>query len=185
MPLKKIRYKNLDLLIKKNLSTLEDSDTEELIKNLQAAKARGWLLKSELKEVCYWKSPRAIRHIESNSRQKIKYHTSIAFSTRSEQEKIERLTSLNGVSIPMASSILMLTNPQRYGVIDIRVWQLLFVMGTMRTNPRGVNFNFKEWYRLLVILRYFSKKHRVSVRDIERTIFLVHQKYQDGLLYQK
>ena len=184
MPIKDLRYKNLDSLIKKNLSKEEDLETKELIKKLCPAKIRGWLSKSELTDICYWKSPRAIRHIKANTPTKIKQQTTVAFSTRSEQEKIAKLTSLKGVSIPMASAILMLTNPKRYGVIDIRVWEVLYEIGTMTTNPKGINFNFKEWYRLLVTLRYFSNKYKVSVRDVERTIFLVHRKYQDGVLYQ-
>lgn len=48
----------------------------------------------------------------------------------------------------MASSILMLTNPNRYGVIDIRVWQLLFKMGSVTRNPEGIGFDFKQKYDL-------------------------------------
>lgn len=155
-----------------------------MFKSLRLAKARGWLLKSELIAICKWKSARAIRHIESNSPQKIKKHTQAAFSSKSEMIKIEQLTELKGVSIPMASAILTLTNPMRYDIIDIRVWELLYSIGTMKTNPNGINFNFKEWYRLIVILRYHANKLDVSVRDIERTIFKVHKQYQSGRLYK-
>ena len=91
--------------------------------------------------------------------------------TRSEKRKLELLINLNGVSIPMASAILMLTNPQRYGVIDIRVWQLLNKMKSVARNPDGIGFNFNNWYQYLMILRYFSKIYEVNVRDIERTLF--------------
>jgi hypothetical protein len=96
---------------------------------------------------------------------------------------MELLTSLYGVSIPMASSILMLTKPQRYGVIDIRVWQLLYEMGSVRTNANGVGFNFKNWRQYLTILRYYANKYKVGARDIERTLFRVHVLYQKGILY--
>ena len=94
------------------------------------------------------------------------------------------LTRLNGVSVPMASAILMLTNPRRYGVIDIRVWQLLYNMGTVTTNPDGVSFNFKQWSRFLKVIRYFAGKYNVGARDIERTLFNVHSRYQKGTLYK-
>jgi len=84
----------------------------------------------------------------------------------------------------MASAILMLTNPKKYGVIDIRVWQLLYAIGTVKTNPKGLNFSFQEWYRYLKIIQYFAKKYKVKARDIERTLFQVHKLYQDGLLYE-
>ena len=185
MPLKKIPYKTLGELLRKNLSLNEEAEDEQLFKSLRLAKARGWLLKSELITICKWKSARAIRHIESNSPYKIKKHTQAAFSSKSEMIKIEELNKLKGVSIPMGSAILTLTNPKRYGVIDIRVWELLYKIGTMQTNPNGINFNFREWYRLIVILRYHATKMDVTVRDVERTIFQVHKKYQSGRLYKK
>ena len=171
-------------LLEDNLSTEEDEPTSDIIKKLRPAKKRGWLTKDEMIAICRWKSPRAIRHIEFNSEKLIKKHTGLAFSTRSEELKITELIVLKGVSIPMASSILMLTNPKRYGVIDIRVWEIMFEIGTVNTNPKGINFTFKEWYRYLMIIRYFASKFNVTVRDIERTLFLVHQENQDGQLYR-
>ena len=118
----------------------------------------GFLTKSQLEKICKWKAPRAINLIKKNSDIEIKQKTKNVFATKSESKKIELLTSLRGVSIPMASSILMLTNPKRYGVIDKRVWELLFNIGVMKNNPKGINFDFKQWYRYLIISRYFSKK---------------------------
>ena len=80
----------------------------------------------------------------------------------------------------MASAMLMLLNPRRYGVIDIRVWQLLHALGAVTKKPRGTGFNFKNWYQFLRMIRYFAKRHGVNARDIERTLFLAHQRYQKG-----
>ncbi len=84
----------------------------------------------------------------------------------------------------MASAILMLTNPKYYGVIDIRVWEILFAMGKVKTNPKGVSFKIKEWYEYLMIIRSWANKLNVSARDIERTLFEAHQKHQKGILYK-
>jgi hypothetical protein len=184
MPIKRLPYNSLEPLIAKNLSIEEWSDTQNLIKKLRPAKKRGWLTKEELIEICHWKSARAIKYICSNHVANIKKQTGIALTTKSEQLKILALRELKGVSLPMASAILMLTNPRRYGVIDIRVWEVMFNIGTMSANPRGANFTFNQWYRYLMILRYFANKYKVSARDIERTLFLVHKKYQKGNLYK-
>ena len=183
MPLQKIPYKRLEVLIRKNLDIQEHEKTKQLIAELQTAKNRRCLSKPELVKISKWKSPRAIQLINSNSELSIKKLTKEAFATRSEKRKIELLTKLKGVSLPMASSILMLLNPKRYGVIDIRVWELLYEMGTMTTNSKGVNFKFNEWYSYLVIIRHFANKFKVSARDIERTLFNVHLEYQEGNLY--
>ncbi len=172
-------------LIGFHLSTTEDPATQKIINQLSSAMERGYLTKPQLVKVCRWKSPRAIKHIRRNREKTIKRITKAAFGTRSEQKKLDFLTRLSGVSIPMASSILMLTNPQRYGVIDIRVWQLLYKMGTVTANPDGVGFDFKQWYRYLMIIRYFARKYKVGARDIERTLFNVHGLYQKGTLYKE
>jgi hypothetical protein len=183
MALKRLPYKRLQHLIGLHLSTKEYYGTQKVIDELSVARKRGCLTKPELVKVCRWKSPRAIKHIRRNRATTIRKVTRAAFATRSEQTKLSLLTSLYGVSVPMASSILMLTNPTRYGVIDIRVWQLLYEMGTVKTNADGVGFNFKQWYRYLMILRYFAKKYKVGARDVERTLFRVHGLYQKGTLY--
>ena len=183
MALKKLPYKRLQHLIGLHLSTKEHPAAKKVIDELSHVRKRGYVTKPELVKICRWKSPRAIKHIQRNHAEIIKKITKAAFASRSEQKKLSLLTSLYGVSIPMASSILMLTNPARYGVIDIRVWQLLYEMGTVKSNPDGIGFDFKQWYWYLMILRSFARKYKVTARDIERTLFNVHEIYQKGTLY--
>ncbi len=183
--LKKLPYKNLKALIGTHLSRKENDETIELIKKFNKVKKRGYLTKEELSIICKWKAPRAIWLIKKNTPTKIISVTKKAFKTKSEKYKIELLTGLKGVSIPMASAILMLTNPKRYGVIDIRVWQLLHKMKTVTKKASGMGFSFKNWYQYLMIIRYYSKKYNVKARDIERTLFNVHRLYQKDVLYEK
>jgi len=183
MALTKLPYKRLQHLVGLHLSTVEDAHAAALIKELSAVRKRGCLTRAELIKVCKWKSARAIRHIRHNQARTVINVTTAAFGARSEQKKLSLLTSLHGVSVPMASAILMLTNPVRYGVIDIRVWRLLYTMGAVTTNADGAGFSFREWYRFLTIIRFFAGKYGVTARDIERTLFNVHARYQRGLLY--
>jgi hypothetical protein len=85
----------------------------------------------------------------------------------------------------MASAILMLTRPERYGVIDIRVWRLLHALGSVRKNSRGTGFTFNNWFNYLSIIRYHAKRLGVSARDVERTLFKYHKEIQVGPLYGK
>jgi hypothetical protein len=85
----------------------------------------------------------------------------------------------------MASSILMFLDPKRYGVIDIRVWGLLYALGTVSKNASAVGFSFRNWYQFLMIIRYFSKKFGCTARDVERALFEAHRAYQEGTLYVK
>ena len=184
MTIRKPKYKTLRDLLDHELITEEDVSTADLIKSLRHVKREKVLTKPELIAICRWKSPRAIRLVETNDPTKVSSFTRKALSTRSEQKRLEHLTALHGVSVPMASAVLTLIDPQRYGVIDIRVWQLLFAMDSVRKNPNGVGFTFKHWYHYLQKLRYHAKELGVSVRAVERTLFCYHREIQEGSLYK-
>jgi hypothetical protein len=113
MVLKKLPHGKIDSLLREHLSMEEGAETAALIRELRQARVRRYLTPSELEKVCRWKSARAIRHITSNSATRIRRATRRALATRSERQRLEALMTLNGVSIPMASAILMLLNPQR------------------------------------------------------------------------
>lgn len=175
--------KALTALVRAHLSRREDTPTAELIERLELACRRGYLTKGELHAVCRWKSRRAQPLILSNNHHQIREATSVAMTVRGEREKLDALTSLRGVGVPMASAILMLLNPSRYAVIDIRVWRLLRERGAVAGNAAGSNFTVRQWTTYLRVVRRLSKVVGVSARDVERTLFKLHQKEQEGPLY--
>ena len=183
MALKQIPYTRLEPLLRDCLSKSEDKETLALVQKLRPARRRRYLTPGELEAVCQWKSARAIRQIKANSPWRVRSATGRALATRSERQRLDTLLTLQGVSVPMASAILTLLYPRRYGVIDIRVWQLLYKLGVVAQKPTGTGLNFNNWYRFLMIVRHFSRKLGVTARDIERTLFVVHREYQQGRLY--
>ena len=184
MALKKLPYRQLSVLLTHYLSTEEDAETAALTRELRQARLRGYLTRDELEKVCHWKSPRAIRLIKSNNGARVRTATRRALATKNERQCIEALMTLDGVSVAMASAILTLLKPRRYGVIDIRVWQVLYAMGVVTKKSSGVGFNFNNWYQFLMNIRHFAKKLGVGARDIERSLFLAHQAHQKGTLYR-
>ncbi len=142
------------------------------------------LSRGEFLDVCTWKSPRSIRRCERNSARMIGKTSREALRTRSERKKFELLTSLQGVSVPTASALLTITDPKRYGVIDIRVWQLLYVLRAVVRNPAGQGFTFNHWVQFLQILRFQAKRLNLPVRLVELTLFKFHQDHQKGTLYR-
>ncbi|MFC2084970.1 hypothetical protein ACFLS9_07935 [Bacteroidota bacterium] len=177
-------YNRLETIIKENLCVDRDKDFEMLSKKTKVARKRGYLTKSGLIEICKWKSPRALYLIHQNTGYIIKKESSTAFSSRDEIKKILALTKLRGVGLPMASSVLTMSNPQRYGVIDVRVWQILYMLKMVTNNPSGVRFTIKDWQRFLKIIRIYAKKLNVRARDIELTLFYIHKDFQKDLLYK-
>lgn len=163
----------------------KDSDpAQELIDKLIHIKQQAYFNKPEFLRMCSWKSPRPRRLYESNSSAEIRRVSIKVFAADSEKEKIELLTSLKGVGIPTASAILTLTDPQDYGVIDIRVWQLLYRFGAVTTRPSGTGFSFDNWLEFLERLRYWARRFNLSARDVERALFEHHKENQEGVLYR-
>ena len=183
MAVRKPIYESLTGLLAHELVRDEEPETAKLMQSLRHVKHDKVLTKAQLLAICRWKSPRAIRLVESNHTADIERLTRAAFSSRSERKRIEYLTSLHGVGLPMASAILTLVNPKRYGVIDIRVWQLLFAIKSVRRKPTGLGLSFRDWYDYLCKLRYHARQLGVPVRMVEYTLFRYHQRLQQGRLY--
>ena len=118
----KREYTTIEELIKNNLNTEEDLGTEKLINELKPVLKRGYFTKDEFMKMGMWKSPRPKQQYLKNSEERIIETSKEVLSTDFEKRKIDLLTRrLRGVSIPVASAILTLIDPQNYGVIDIRV----------------------------------------------------------------
>jgi len=182
----KKEYSTIQELVKDNLTTDEDFNTQRLIGELNPVLKRGYLTKEEFVKIGMWKSSRPKRWYFKNSEKEIEKISRKALSTNFEKRKIDLLTKLKGVRIPTASAILTLIDPKNYGVIDIRVWQVLYFYGSVKVNPRGIDFDFNNWFNYLSKLRFYAKKFKVNVRNIERTLFEYHKRrLQKGNLYQK
>ncbi|MGH7331702.1 MAG: hypothetical protein ACREKS_02930 [Candidatus Rokuibacteriota bacterium] len=156
-----------------------------LMRRFRRAKRRGWLTRAEFLAACHWKSPRWRRWCETNSAAAIRRVTGDALRTRSEYRRMALLQSLKGVSIPTASAIMTMVDPQRYGVIDIRVWQLLHALGAVRQKPRGIGFRFHDWDQYVSLLRHYARTFRTTARLVEITLFHCHRAWQQGTLYAR
>ena len=110
--------------------------------------------------------------------------TGLALVSRSEERRLTALLRLKGVSVPMASATLTMLSPTRYGVIDIRVWQLLHAQGVVTRNAFGVGLSAGNWAQFLGVIRHFARKLRVKARDVERALFDAHRARQKGRLYR-
>ena len=151
---------------------------------LQAARRRGYLYKSELVAVCKWKSSRALPLVQKNHGNTVIAITRRALNARNEEEKMAELISLSGVGVPMASAILAAMNPQRYGVIDIRVWQVLYRFRVVRCTSTGIGLRVRHWATYLEALRAWSSAYGLSARAVEQAIFKHHiERVQNGRLY--
>lgn len=183
MPLKPVPYRTLRTLLRRELRTEEHAATAALIRRLAHVKKAGRFTRGEFLAMCRWKSPRSRRHYERNTAAAIRRASIAALAARSERARMTRLVALPGVSVATASAILTLIDPRRYGVLDIRCWQLLFHIRSVAGNERGRAFTVSQWEQYLARLRGHARGMGVSARMIEYTLFHCHRKLQRGRLY--
>ena len=112
MPVKRIKYVSLRQLLRHELIADEDPGTEDLIRRLGHIKRARGFSRDEFLAMCRWKSPRAMGKCRRNSAATIRRISRAALATRSEQKRMNLLTSLRGVSVPTASAILTLVDHQ-------------------------------------------------------------------------
>jgi thermostable 8-oxoguanine DNA glycosylase len=170
-------------LLKRGLVGKEDPATAALVHELRHVKRARRFSRPEFLRMCRWKSPRAVHQYERNAAATIRATSRAVLGSRSERRRLELLTTLKGVSVPTASAILTLIDPRHYGVIDIRVWQLLFRIGAVGSKPGGTGFRYADWELYLAILRRHASALRVSVRHVELTLFEHHRRTHKGRLY--
>ncbi|HET7876430.1 MAG TPA: hypothetical protein VFN71_13000 [Methylomirabilota bacterium] len=153
------------------------------MERLRPSRRRGWLTRPEFIEMCRWKSPRALPRYRLNPAAAVRRVTRAVLASRSERRRLALLTALSGVNVPVASAILTLLEPRRYGVLDIRAWQLLHAFGVVASRPDGRGFTFVHWRQYLDVLRAEARALGISTRAVEFTLFCAHQKFQSGRLY--
>ena len=161
----------------------EDPGTKALIRRLRHVRRAGGFTRAEFLAMCRWKSPRALPQCRRNPAARIRAVSRAVLGTESEPRRMELLVGLRGVSVAMASAILTLMDPARYGVLDIRVWQLLFALRSVGVNPRGRGFTVEQWFLYLRELRSHARERRVTPRALEWTLFHHHRAIQTGRLY--
>jgi hypothetical protein len=147
---------------------IDQYDVERTIFNLgKDISKRGWLKKEEFLAICLWKSRRPKRLYEQNSIDEIKFHTQRCLKTKAEREKISFLTKLKGVSVPTASAILSVANPDDYPIIDIRCIISLNHLGYITWTTITEN----SWIEYLEIVRNLAIQCGKTAREIEKGLF--------------
>jgi thermostable 8-oxoguanine DNA glycosylase len=133
------------------------------------ARKRGYLNFDEFFEICMWKSRRPKNRYLKNQNQ-IEKITQKAFQAQDEIDKINLICSLNGVGIPTASALLTVVYPRKYGIMDIRCVEMLQELKFNIKNAMSV----KNWLKYLVIMRKLAKENKVTPRQLDMILFVMH-----------
>lgn len=172
-----MKYTSLKQFLEHRTPPREEPEAQALLKRLRAARKRGYLTRSEFIAACEWKSIRPRKRYSAHTTAEVREATGRALRGRSERRRLEALIALDGVGVAMASAVLALTDPEKYAVIDVRVWRMLYALGAVKSLPQGIGFRFKHWYRYLMILRAHAKRLGWTTRAVELALFRHHRRY--------
>ncbi len=157
--------------------------TATLMKTLEVVQGRGWFNRDELVAMGMWKSPRPKQHYLSNDPETVISVSAKALAAPSDREKLTKLIELSGVSLPVATAILTLIYPEKYGVIDIRAWKVFHLYGVLDWREGGKGFTVEDCLAYLDVLRRYADSLHVTPRDIDRSLYIYHKTIQEGTLY--
>jgi hypothetical protein len=146
-------------------------EEEDLIDLHIPIQNRGYLLKSDLRALAKWKSPRSAGHVEKNSDSYIREITHFSLATSDERARVESLTLLSGVSWPTASVVLHLFHQQKYPILDFRaLWSMDEKVPTQ--------YGFEFWQEYVDATRAVAQQNDISMRILDRALWQYSKEHQ-------
>jgi hypothetical protein len=153
-------------------------DKEEELKAWLRARfreGRAYLDKGHFVEIATWKSQRPLRHYESNDDDLVQEVTALAFAVPREHLRLRVLTLLNGVGVPVASTILHFAFPGRYAIMDVRAVTTLTYLD-LWTRPGPVQPGFTglsvaDWQVYTHLMRQHARPLGVTLRELDKALW--------------
>jgi len=136
----------------------------------QFREGRPYLDKRHFVDIATWKSPRALPHYQSNDSALVREVTALAFATRRDDLRLRLLTLLNGVGVPVASTILHFAFPNKYPIMDVRAVSTLRRFG-LWMRPTHLWFDVKDWQEYVRLMRDHAKRLDVTLRELDKALW--------------
>jgi hypothetical protein len=128
------------------------------------AHARGYYTKTDFMTVCRWKSPRSAGRAAANSPGMIRRQTRLALSVTDEAGRMGSLIELQGVGVPVASTLLHFAFPRLYPILD---WRALESLG----QPRHSTYSTAFWLSYLGACRQIARENHVHIRTLDKALW--------------
>lgn len=129
-----------------------------------AVRERGYFTRSELIDICWWKTPRSGPLVALNSEAEVQEATRLALGATAEALRIWISMGLSGISWPTASVLLHFGHQDRYPVLDYRALEALGV-----TKPASYTVPF--WNAYVAECRKIDDETGYGMRVIDRAMW--------------
>lgn len=146
---------------------------------LQEQEVREWLARlpepkyldmENFLTVAKWKSPRPSRYYERNSALMVEGLTRLAYLESDPENKVRILTTLRGVSVPVAGTILHFLYPDRFAIFDVRCRTTLERAGLWKRNTKDASV--QAWLEYVDIMRSLAQQLGVTLRGLDKALYM-------------
>jgi hypothetical protein len=165
-------------LLEQKVNDYEEPQYDEELDRLDSLPDKfesGDWTQDDLKWIITWKVGRAfekptLRHFLSNPDERISDAIETAVTARAVGDKVDALTSIKGVGVPVASAILLFIDPERFTVIDERAWGALremeYIDRELSEDP-----TIEEYVLYLGVCRSLANEYDVDLRMLDRALW--------------
>ena len=143
----------------------------------QLREGRRYVDRPRFLDIAKWKSPRPVRHYESNDDDLVREVTTLAFAARRGDLKLRLLMLLDGVAVPVASTIFHFAFPDRYPIMDVRAVTTLTHLGLW---TRPVQFSVADWQVYTHLMREHARTLGVTLRELDKALWAFDKQPRHG-----
>lgn len=111
-----------------------------------------------------------LKHLRKNHEEEIRAKIEEAVHESSIRSKVDALTSLSGIGVPVASAILLFINPNRFTVIDERAWNVLQETGYL-AQELSDDPTVEEYLLYLGACWALANEYDVSLRTLDTALW--------------
>lgn len=132
-----------------------------------------YFTKDEFDAICAWKLSafQINKKYQNNENDDIIKITTRAFAdSLTDAQRFKHLLKLNGVGIPVASTLLTVMFPDSYAIIDQKAWKTMCELGIINRNPIK-QFRYNDWEQYISMIRSYAEKFNLTPRTIEKAFF--------------
>ncbi len=113
-----------------------------------------------------------LKHLDKNDDEEIRARINEAVHESNIRTKVEALTSLSGIGVPVASAVLLFINPDLFTVIDKRAWNVLRETGYLEQELSDEP-TVDEYLLYLGACWAIANEYDVSLRTLDRALWVL------------
>jgi hypothetical protein len=142
---------------------------------------QGHLTRQQLYDIAYESSTRSAYHVESNPESRCREVTENVLSVEGDFSKIQLVTGLSGFKAPTASCVLAALDPERYAVVDTRVWAALDRLDYL--DGRKESFDAADYVTMIEPIRAIADDTGYTPAEVGYALFAYDDDVREGRLH--